>query len=519
MHKKTPWDPAAKAPEEIEPLVTDSVDPLAEDGVESEPVESEPVELEAAEEISESPRGESHRDDAGDDPMSFYLREMGAEALLGHEEEIALARAIIEADEQVQAAVLRLPLGMEVLDEMVEGLRSHRLRLSAVLKGVSGGADDAASLLRDQLLEALGRAEILSRRRRQLCEQLASSWEGEIEVPELLAALLDQGREIAELLRPFRFCGQWIQVFADGVEGLARACREEVGRLRLSLEAEHLSVAEVDRRLSFHILPALGVDLATLEELLREIEQGRETGRLSRERLIRGNLRLVISVAKRYRERGLAFADLIQEGNIGLMRAVDKFDHTLGFKFSTYATWWIRQSISRGIADQGRLIRLPVHMIEIINRMARCTEDFTSEMRRDPTVEEIAERLGTDADKIQVALKTARDAISLDAPVGNGDDAVLGHFIEDQCQPDPQDVSVTESLKRCLCRVMKTLTPKEEQVLRLRYGIELDCDHTLEEVGRCFSVTRERIRQIEAQALRKLRHTSRSRELRPFIGD
>ncbi len=515
MHKNTPWDPTVTTPEDIEPPVPDAVEPLlADDGVEPDPVE--PADDEGSQ---RAPREGPRRDDGADDPMSFYLREMGAEALLGHEEEIALARAIIEADERVQAAVLRLPLGMEVLDEMVEGLRSHRLRLSSVLKGVSGGADDAASILRQQLLEALGQAEVLSRRRRGLCEQLAGNWERDKDAPEQLAALLDQGREIAGLLKPFRFCGQWIQVFADGVEGLARACREEVGRLRQGMETAYLSPDETERRLSRHILPALGVDLVTLDELLREIEEGRETGRQARERLIRGNLRLVISVAKRYRERGLAFADLIQEGNIGLMRAVDKFDHTLGFKFSTYATWWIRQSISRGIADQGRLIRLPVHMIEIINRMARCTEDFIAEMRRDPTVEEIAERLGTDADKIQVALKTARDAISLDAPVGNGDDAVLGHFIEDQGQPDPQDVSVTESLKRCLCRVMKTLTPKEEQVLRLRYGIELDCDHTLEEVGRCFSVTRERIRQIEVQALRKLRHTSRACELRPFIGE
>jgi len=515
MNKSTPREPVTGCLDVSDPgapLSPDSLEPLrVEDG--PEPELSDLAEME-----ERGASGESQRDDGGDDPMSFYLREMGTEALLVHEEEVALARAIIEADERVQSAVLRLPLGMDILDEIVTGLRGHRLRLSSVLKGVSGGVEDATSALREQLLDTLALAEGVARRRQYLCEQLVGAWAEGNEAAAWRQRLRESGLEIAALLRPFRFCGQWIQVFADGVESLARVCAEEVARVRRQLEPEQLPAQELELRLSRQLLPALGADMATLEELLREIGAGREAGRQARERLIRGNLRLVISVAKRYRERGLAFADLIQEGNIGLMRAVDKFDHTLGFKFSTYATWWIRQAISRGIADQGRLIRLPVHMIEIINRMARCTEDFAAEMRREPTVEEIAERLGTDADKVRVAIKTARDAVSLDAPVGNGEDAILGHFIEDMGQPDPEEVSVSESLKRCLCRVMKTLTPKEEQVLRLRYGIEVDCDHTLEEVGRCFSVTRERIRQIEAQALRKLRHASRSRELRPFIG-
>ena len=270
---------------------------------------------------------------------------------------------------------------------------------------------------------------------------------------------------------------------------------------------------ELDRRISLELAESIGVTWAAFGEVQQEIETGREMAKQAKDMLVQSNLRLVVSVARKYLQRGLPMPDLIQEGNMGLLKAVDRYDYSRGFRFSTYATWWIRQAIHRAVADHGRTIRLPVHVLELINRMFRAIREFQQAEQREPTVEELAKRLELPEKTVASTLKTAQDAISLDAPIDDEESAMLGDFIESNAYPDPQEFSMAESFKRCLGKVMRTLTPREEQVLRMRYGIELESDYTLEEVGRCFSVTRERIRQIEVQALNKLRHPSRSSEL------
>ncbi|MEE4167045.1 MAG: sigma-70 family RNA polymerase sigma factor, partial [Desulfocapsaceae bacterium] len=442
-----------------------------------------------------------------------------------------LAKMVEEGESKIQYAVLRLTLGITALNDIAENILRGSLRINTVIRGVSENDLDKLKEIRNSFLDQVEVANEIDGRRRELFVQLKNNANGAEAEQQILADIIQAGWNISNLFREYRLCSKGLLSVADAVKELSGkfnrvrvvaqqrellAARREVSRSGSNVE---VSPAEIERRVTLELAETIGVSWAAFTEVQQDIELGREIAKQAKEALVRGNLRLVISVSKKFLNRGMQLPDLIQEGNIGLMKAVEKYDYKRGYKFSTYATWWIRQSVTRGIADQGRTIRLPVHMIETINRMLRFSKDFQRLESREPTPEEMAEQLGTDVDKVNVALKTAKDAISLDAPVNDEEDAMLSDFIEDHAHPDPQENSITESLKRCLCTVMGSLTPREEKVLRMRYGIEIGCDHTLEEVGQCFSVTRERIRQIEAQAIKKLRHPSRSGDLQAFMSD
>jgi RNA polymerase primary sigma factor len=459
------------------------------------------------------------------DPMNIYLREMGTLTLLSHEEELRLAKMMEDGKRKVQNAVLKTPLAITPLVEIVRGLPANIEKITQIISGIT---ENNPAILRQEsedFLALVDQAKTLDQQRAELLARYRNLAEEDAAVPALLAEINALGERIAALFAEKMICAECIKAIATGLEDLSRRFRKVFVEVISAQSSETpdggvtMAAKEIERLVNRRMLEESGVDEPQLQEILREVDTGWEMYKQAKEGLVRANLRLVISVSKKFVNRGLQFSDLIQEGNIGLMKAVEKFDYHRGYKFSTYATWWIRQAITRGIADQGRTIRLPVHMIETINRLLRVSKDFLLEEHREPTPEEMAVQLGTEVSKVKSALKIAKDAISLDTPVGDDGETFLADFIEDKERLGPDQVSMVASLRDCLSQVMSSLSPREAKVLQMRYGIDVECDHTLEEVGKCFAVTRERIRQIEAQAISKLKHPSRVEELRVFMTD